>query len=99
MPKAPMEPTGRTTPKVSQATIDKIKSMGMDKALKSYSTGTAQFREGVHRMYGTKRITSAGKKVFSSGPSAAASSNAAKLKKAAGIKQAKQTGFNKPSGY
>lgn len=34
MPKAPMEPTGRTTPKVSQKTINEIKKMGMNDALK-----------------------------------------------------------------
>lgn len=34
MPKAPMEPTGRTTPKVSQKTINEIKKMGMKDALK-----------------------------------------------------------------
>jgi hypothetical protein len=34
MPKAPLEPTGRTTPKVSQKTINEIKKMGMKDALK-----------------------------------------------------------------
>lgn len=44
--------------KVSQATIDKIKTMGMTKALQSASSGSAEFREGVKRMYGEKRIAS-----------------------------------------
>ena len=34
MPKAPMEPSGRLTPKVSQKTINEIKKMGMNDALK-----------------------------------------------------------------
>ena len=47
--------------KVSQATIDKIKAMGMTKALKSAATGTAnaEMREGLKRLYGAKRVNAA----------------------------------------
>lgn len=45
--------------KVSQATIDKIKKMGMTKALKGASTANAEMREGLTRMYGAKRVAAA----------------------------------------
>jgi hypothetical protein len=47
--------------KVSQATIDKIKAMGMTKALKTAATGkaNAEMREGLKRMYGAKRLNAA----------------------------------------
>jgi len=47
--------------KVSQATIDKIKAMGMTKALKSAAAGTAnaEMREGLKRLYGAKRLNAA----------------------------------------
>lgn len=47
--------------KVSQATIDKIKAMGMTKALKSAAAGTAnaEMREGLKRLYGAKRVNAA----------------------------------------
>lgn len=45
--------------KVSQATIDKIKKMGMTKALASAKSnkGNAEFQEGLRRMYGQKRLS------------------------------------------
>lgn len=51
--------------KVSQATIDRIKSDGMTNALKKVAFGkaSASYIEGVKRMYGTKRVTSAKTKV------------------------------------
>lgn len=51
--------------KVSQATIDRIKSDGMTNALKKVAFGkaSAAYIEGVKRMYGTKRVTSAKTKV------------------------------------
>jgi hypothetical protein len=46
--------------KVSQATIDKIKKMGMTKALGSASSNkSAEFQEGLRRMYGAKRLAKA----------------------------------------
>lgn len=45
--------------KVSQATIDRIKSDGMTNALKKAVSGkaSASYVEGVKRMYGTARVT------------------------------------------
>jgi hypothetical protein len=47
--------------KVSQATIDKIKAMGMTKALKGAADGkaNAEMREGLKRMYGARRLNAA----------------------------------------
>ena len=48
------------TPKVSQATIDSIKKMGMTAALKKAgSSKNAEYVEGVKRMYGAKRLAAA----------------------------------------
>ena len=62
MARAPMEPSGRITPKVSQKTINDIKKMGMTKALQSAATGSAEFKEGLTRMYGAKRVSAASAK-------------------------------------
>lgn len=45
--------------KVSQATIDKIKSMGMKKALAGAATASPEMREGLKRMYGAGRVAAA----------------------------------------
>ena len=45
--------------KVSQATIDKIKAMGMTKALKSAGSASPEMREGLKRLYGAKRVAAA----------------------------------------
>lgn len=45
--------------KVSQATIDKIKKMGMTAALKSASGASAEMQEGLRRMYGANRVKAA----------------------------------------
>jgi len=45
--------------KVSQATIDKIKAMGMTKALKSAGSASPEMREGIKRMYGASRFNAA----------------------------------------
>lgn len=45
--------------KVSQATIDKIKKMGMTAALKSAPKANAEMTEGLRRMYGQKRLDAA----------------------------------------
>jgi len=62
MARAPMEPAGRITPKVSQKTIDSIKTMGMTKALKGAATGSAEYKEALNRMYGAKRVKAAATK-------------------------------------
>jgi cytoskeletal protein RodZ len=45
--------------KVSQATIDKIKKMGMTKALKGASNASPEMKEGLKRMYGARRVAAA----------------------------------------
>ena len=45
--------------KVSQATINKIKSMGMSAALKSASSANPETREGIRRLYGATRYNKA----------------------------------------
>ncbi len=46
--------------KVSQATIDKIKKMGMTAALKKAGTSkNAEYIEGIRRMYGQRRLNAA----------------------------------------
>ena len=45
--------------KVSQATIDKIKAMGMTKALKGAGSASPEMREGIKRMYGASRFNAA----------------------------------------
>jgi hypothetical protein len=42
--------------KVSQATIDKIKAMGMTKALKGASGASPEMKEALTRMYGARRV-------------------------------------------
>lgn len=45
--------------KVSQATIDKIKAMGMTKALKGASGANPEMKEALTRMYGARRVSAA----------------------------------------
>jgi len=46
--------------KVSQKTIDQIKNLGMTKALAASKTvRTAEFQEGLRRMYGSKKADAA----------------------------------------
>lgn len=45
--------------KVSQATIDKIKKMGMTKALAGTGSANAEMREALTRMYGARRVAAA----------------------------------------
>jgi len=49
--------------KVSQATIDKIKKMGMTAALKSAPKANAEMTEALRRMYGQRRLDAATKSV------------------------------------
>ena len=46
--------------KVSQATIDKIKAMGMTKALKGAPGASPEMKEALTRMYGAQRVSAAG---------------------------------------
>lgn len=46
--------------KVSQATIDKIKKMGMTKALAGAKGASPEMKEALTRMYGAKRVSAAG---------------------------------------
>mgnify|MGYP003651610253 FL=1 len=62
MAKAITNETGsKTTIKVSQATIDKIKTMGMTKALAGSRGATPEMKEGLRRMYGATRVKAATK--------------------------------------
>lgn len=45
--------------KVSQSTIDKIKAMGMTKALKGASKANPEMKEALTRMYGARRVAAA----------------------------------------
>ena len=73
--------------KVSQATIDKIKAMGMTKALKGAGAASPEMREGIKRMYGAKRFNAAvsSTKPYASRPASksadAARSSATKVSK------------------
>jgi hypothetical protein len=46
--------------KVSQATIDGIKKMGMEAALKKAGSASPEMKEALVRMYGAKRVQAAG---------------------------------------
>ena len=58
--------------KVSQATINKIKAMGMTKALKGAANASPEMREGLKRLYGAKRVSAAGGPVAKSADAARA---------------------------
>jgi hypothetical protein len=55
----PNKSTPSSKIKVSQATIDKIKKMGMTAALKSAPGANAEMAEGLRRMYGARRVEAA----------------------------------------
>jgi hypothetical protein len=77
--------------KVSQATIDSIKSAGMAAALKKAAGGaSASYVEGVKRMYGATRLSAAKAKVKSAAPGSGS-----------GTRNPKQAGpmMGQPSGY
>ena len=59
--RGPRKPAPRAKIRVSQGTIDKIKGMGMQPALKkaSRTSTSGDFVEGVKRMYGARRLTAA----------------------------------------
>ena len=70
--------------KVSQATIDKIKAMGMTKALKGASKASPEMREALTRMYGARRVSAAGGSSKPAAKSADAARAAAMKPKATG---------------
>ena len=49
--------------RVSQATIDKIKTMGMTKALAGTKSANPEMREALTRMYGARRVAAAASKM------------------------------------
>jgi len=57
--KAPTKTVVTPGTKVSSATINKIKSMGMTAALKSASSANPETREGIRRLYGATRYNKA----------------------------------------
>ena len=88
--------------KVSQATIDNIKKMGMDKALKAAAAGkaNAEMREGLKRMYGQKRLDAAesSTKPFNVRPISSADAARAKASKATAAKPAAKSADSARSG-
>lgn len=70
--------------KVSQATIDKIKAMGMTKALKGAANASPEMREALKRLYGAKRVAAAGGSSKPAAKSADAARAAAMKPKATG---------------
>lgn len=93
------------TPKVSQATIDSIKKMGMSAALKKAgSSKNAEYVEGVKRMYGAKRLAAAqgagkpaAKKAFSPAQKTAMGMGATKKAAAPSPKSARATEGRTPA--
>ena len=57
--KAPTKTVVTPGTKVSQGTINKIKSMGMSAALKGASSASPEMREGTRRLYGATRYNKA----------------------------------------
>ncbi len=70
--------------KVSQATIDKVKAMGMTKALKGAAGASPEMREALKRLYGAKRVAAAGGSSKPAAKSADAARSAAMKPKATG---------------
>jgi hypothetical protein len=68
--------------KVSQATIDKIKKMGMTKALAGAKNANPEMREALTRMYGAKRVGAANPAKYSSADSARSANAPARYKTA-----------------
>jgi hypothetical protein len=66
--------------KVSQSTIDQIKKMGMDKALKSAANASPEMKEGLRRMYGERRLAAAGGSTKAAAKSTAPSAISGKMK-------------------
>ena len=85
--------------KVSQGTIDKIKAMGMKKALAGAANASPEMREGLKRMYGSSRVPSMASKPAAKSADAAraaASKPAKPVYKSADAARAAATRPSKP---
>ena len=84
--------------KVSQATINKIKAMGMTKALKGAANASPEMREGLKRLYGAKRVSAAApSKPVAKSPDAARSSAMKPSKPVARSADAARAAASKPA--
>jgi hypothetical protein len=84
--------------KVSQSTIDQIKKMGMDKALKSASNASPEMKEGLRRMYGEKRLAAAGASTKAAAKSTAPGAISGKMKTSATSSKSKSSAPSAISG-
>ena len=84
--------------KVSQSTIDQIKKMGMDKALKSASNASPEMKEGLRRMYGEKRLAAAGGSAKAAAKSTAPGAISGKIKSSATSSKLKSSAPSAISG-
>lgn len=84
--------------KVSQSTIDQIKKMGMDKALKSAANASPEMKEGLRRMYGEKRLTAAGGSAKATAKSTAPGAISGKMKSSATSSKPKSSAPSAISG-
>ena len=82
--------------KVSQATIDKIKKMGMTKALAGAKSANPEMREALTRMYGAKRVGAANPAKYSSADSARAANAPARYKTADAARAGSTTKVSTP---
>lgn len=84
--------------KVSQSTIDQIKKMGMDKALKSAANASPEMKEGLRRMYGEKRLAAAGGSTKAATKSTAPGAISGKMKTSATSSKPKSSAPSAISG-
>jgi hypothetical protein len=84
--------------KVSQSTIDQIKKMGMDKALKSAANASPEMKEGLRRMYGEKRLAAAGGSTKAAAKSTAPGAISGKMKTSATSSKSKSSAPSAISG-
>jgi hypothetical protein len=84
--------------KVSQSTIDQIKKMGMDKALKSAANASPEMKEGLRRMYGEKRLAAAGGSTKAAAKSSAPGAISGKMKSSATSNKPKNSAPSAISG-
>jgi len=84
--------------KVSQSTIDQIKKMGMDKALKSASNASPEMKEGLRRMYGERRLAAAGGSTKAAAKSTAPGAISGKMKSSATSSKTKSSAPSAISG-
>ena len=84
--------------KVSQSTIDQIKKMGMQKALKSAANASPEMKEGLRRMYGEKRLAAAGGATKAAVKSTAPGAISGKMKSSATSSKSKSSAPSAISG-